>query len=504
MSAAAGDSLSCAAALTAVTEGMTYPELLEPVRVSIDKQLKLLRTAKDWTGVDHTLKSLNALLPHVPGQEGIKVKGMIFDALLNRLLAGNKEDDVFSLGTDLESYAQELDTSRADLAAKQLLAQLGDTKKAALLTELSDAIVSLSGVMGDEQRVEAAQALVQRIQAARKPAEFYQLAYCVSSVLDGVDSHLASKLAESVIARLIQRLAATTRDEQVVELVQASLMMSNWLTANDLLVVTDHLVTVLERAESPQVLDSIARGVVHIRKVQARLADQSIQTVLLTPGVVPLHWNASLTHMVMLSESKKVDDSIQSSLDRLTKRVRENKKVKPPTDPGGKPGIRSDDSRRILSVGALCSTLPGTAAPNLPAELADSLMDLFQTTADSDELDALARIAQVLSLQQRQRTATLAELLIEGCQSATPKATVLQELALLFCRMDRQELVNLLKHPACVSRVREAILNEFRRRDERTPTTYWAFVKWLNDTAPDIDLRSPPRRLAGPLPLAGR
>ena len=56
-----------------------------------------------------------------------------------------------------------------------------------------------------------------------------------------------------------------------------------------------------------------------------------------------------------------------------------------------------------------------------------------------------------------------------------------------------ESLVELLKHPACVGLMREAVLRELGRQHGRSFRSVWDAVAWLQQHRPDLDLTSPPR-----------
>jgi hypothetical protein len=63
-----------------------------------------------------------------------------------------------------------------------------------------------------------------------------------------------------------------------------------------------------------------------------------------------------------------------------------------------------------------------------------------------------------------------------------------------------ESLVGLLKHPACVGLLREAVLRELGRQHERSFRSVWDAVAWLQQHRPDIDLNSPLRLSRDPPP----
>jgi hypothetical protein len=73
-------------------------------------------------------------------------------------------------------------------------------------------------------------------------------------------------------------------------------------------------------------------------------------------------------------------------------------------------------------------------------------------------------------------------------------AILLQTSQLPPCRFSPQELVELLKLPACVGRPREVILRHLGRTYDRHFANLWEFVDWAHEYHPELDLTTPPKR----------
>ena len=63
-----------------------------------------------------------------------------------------------------------------------------------------------------------------------------------------------------------------------------------------------------------------------------------------------------------------------------------------------------------------------------------------------------------------------------------------------------QELVELLKMPTCVGKVRRLILDQLGNRYHRRFASQWDFVRYAEDQGLNFDFKSPPQRPPQKLP----
>jgi hypothetical protein len=70
----------------------------------------------------------------------------------------------------------------------------------------------------------------------------------------------------------------------------------------------------------------------------------------------------------------------------------------------------------------------------------------------------------------------------------------------LPCRLDTQDLVELLKMPTCTRDVRRVVLDHLGNRFGRRFQTHWDFVRFAHDQRLDLDFTSPPKRPSRKLP----
>jgi hypothetical protein len=64
----------------------------------------------------------------------------------------------------------------------------------------------------------------------------------------------------------------------------------------------------------------------------------------------------------------------------------------------------------------------------------------------------------------------------------------------LPCRLSTQQVVELLKSPACVGPARRVVLDQLGHRYHRRFADLWEFVAWAQEHEPTLDLTTPPQR----------
>lgn len=70
----------------------------------------------------------------------------------------------------------------------------------------------------------------------------------------------------------------------------------------------------------------------------------------------------------------------------------------------------------------------------------------------------------------------------------------------LPCRLDTQDLVEMLKFPTCVGEVRRVILDQLGNRYHQRFVTHWDFVRYAQDHNLNLDFTTPPQRPDAKLP----
>jgi hypothetical protein len=70
----------------------------------------------------------------------------------------------------------------------------------------------------------------------------------------------------------------------------------------------------------------------------------------------------------------------------------------------------------------------------------------------------------------------------------------------LPCRLDTQDLVEMLKFPTCVGEVRRVILDQLGNRYHQHFATHWDFVRYAEEHGLNLDFTTPPQRPDPKLP----
>ena len=98
--------------------------------------------------------------------------------------------------------------------------------------------------------------------------------------------------------------------------------------------------------------------------------------------------------------------------------------------------------------------------------------------------------------QQRRVAAVVAALGLSANDSASfvTWPTLQPALEPVPYRLSTAQLAELLKHPMCVGAARRAVLDQLGNRYHRRFPDVWAFVRFVKESLPDIDLTSPPQR----------
>jgi hypothetical protein len=68
----------------------------------------------------------------------------------------------------------------------------------------------------------------------------------------------------------------------------------------------------------------------------------------------------------------------------------------------------------------------------------------------------------------------------------------------LRCRLDTQDLVDLLKMPTCFGEIRNVVLKHLGNRYGRTFADQWEFVRYAEEHHLGLDFTTPPKRPARP------
>jgi hypothetical protein len=128
-------------------------------------------------------------------------------------------------------------------------------------------------------------------------------------------------------------------------------------------------------------------------------------------------------------------------------------------------------------------------------DLCGSALLLLLPTGDSlFEQDVLQQdfTRAVEQLAPRLSPARLQEMLMHSA-NARSRAPLMAALSQRAEGMDVQQVVDLLKHPACGVQLRDALRGVLARQLGQPFASHWEMIAWLRQNRPDLDLETPPR-----------
>jgi hypothetical protein len=163
--------------------------------------------------------------------------------------------------------------------------------------------------------------------------------------------------------------------------------------------------------------------------------------------------------------------------------------------------VAEEGASRLLQ--SLDSEVATAAAWILARRITDeSAGCLDQGEASDLRLGSLERFLTIATRQQvGRRSVTIALAIGISANGPAPGFLFLPAVAEpLPCRFPTQNLVELLKMPTCVGKVRRVILDQLGNRYGRRFDTHWDFVRYAQEQGLDLDFTTPPRRPGRKLP----
>jgi hypothetical protein len=153
----------------------------------------------------------------------------------------------------------------------------------------------------------------------------------------------------------------------------------------------------------------------------------------------------------------------------------------------------------------LAEALEALAGRLGPEESSTAARLLFETMGEVNNPAAWQTLAETLSLllgrlepaEAADRALLVARAIGGGASPPTRLcglAILLQALQPPPCRLDTQQLVDLLKMPTCVGSARDVVLQMLGQKCNRHFSDLWQFVEYAHDHRPDLDLTTPPKR----------
>jgi hypothetical protein len=151
---------------------------------------------------------------------------------------------------------------------------------------------------------------------------------------------------------------------------------------------------------------------------------------------------------------------------------------------------------------ALAARLFGQQAQETASDVLGAMEAAMEPAALGRLGEALAALAPRLNPEQaREVCGTAATLLLQALAASETGAGDKQEsarsgLAVLAGKMERDQLIELLKQPTCVGTASEIVLRRLSERLGRPLTTVWQLAAYLAESDAGIDLSAPAQKRA--------
>jgi tRNA A-37 threonylcarbamoyl transferase component Bud32 len=344
--------------------------------------------------------------------------------------------------------AARMDPKDAAQAAAALARAIQDTRDPAALRELVDGLAAVAARMESKDAAQAAAALIRPIQDTRDPAALRELARALSALAARMESKDAARTAAALIRPIQDAIHDARNPAALRELARALSAVAARMESKDAAQAAAQAAAALARAiqdtRNPAALRELVDGLAAVAarmdpKDAAQTAATLTQAIQDTRNPYALSVLAGgLAAVAARMESK---DAAQAAVTVL--RIMADM-----TGPSG-----SRDSVQLLD--ALLSTPPGPEVP--------------------------LRAASVTGAGAGQLLASLPFLVA----AAEPPPS----------RLSTQQLVELLKSPACVGVARRVVLDRLGDRYQRHFADLWEFVAWANAHPElNLDLTTPPQR----------
>jgi hypothetical protein len=446
--------------------------------------------AGEW----NSLSEVVAAVAEKGDPDAIRTVVAVFARQTLEMVMGNAVDNGFGRsvsGPALAAVTGHVDLEAATAITRKAL-ELVPKAKAVQLSELSQVMAAVAGKADPELTRLAATAVVRRALELLSEAhedELEDVSVVVAAVGEkgGPDATrpLAAAIARrvlklwpqhprrpqkvmAVVAPHLDQETATTLTRQLIELVSKA-------DANELESLTDAM-TVAEKAD-PETTRAAAAA---ISRRALDLFKGNEHLVRLAEWVARLDWEAAaaLTRQA-LELVPKADADQLSSLSRIIAVA--DRKGHPEAARAAAVVI----ARRARELLAL-KLLPGASVEETPG---DTWHIVYALHAAQDRVEWAPQPEAVAELG--------CQLLFQGDSQDNRVWDEAKRLPAVLGSLLRgasvESLVHLLKHPACVGLMREAVLRELGRQHDRSFRSVWDAVAWLQQHRPDIDLNSPPR-----------
>jgi hypothetical protein len=386
-------------------------------------------------------------------------------------------------------------------AATTLVQLIKETKVPGALSALAGGLSAVAAHMEarDAARATAqvATTLVQAIKDTKDPIALHQLALGLSAVAARMEARDAARVTAQAATTLAQAIKDTKDRNDLHHLGQGLSAVAARMEAKDAASVTAQAATtfvqVIKDTKEPFALYGLAQGLWEMAarmeardaaRVTAQAATTLAQAIKDTKDPITLFWLAEgLSAVAGRMEAK---DAAQAA----TTLVQAIKGTKDP-----------------IALAALARPLSAVAARmearDAARVTAQATTTLAQAIKDTDILSRLARsgLSLVLSAMTPAEIPSRSTMAASAVASPAGTGSPLSSLALLLpaaepppCRLSPQQLVELLKMPACIGEARRVVLDHLGYRYRRSFGDTWEFVRFAQQEQLALDLTTPPQR----------
>jgi hypothetical protein len=402
-------------------------------------------------------EGLAALSVKLEARQAQALCAPIATRLANALAGGTDDTDTDGLALlvrGLEVLAVRLEPRTAHELAAQLAAARGKTSSVLARLFQAQGLAALAGQLDPKDAQALAVKLAAGVAKAAEPGELGSLARALTALTGRLDQGAASLLTAGAGRRMSRALQRTNWQNLGKEL---SLLAAR-LDPTTAKALAAELAVRVRTAEDAGELSGPAEAL-------AALAGR------LAPGEA---------RRLCLPAAGKLVDALEQTPDSAS------------------PLLAS----LAEALAALAGRLEAGAAGKLCGGAAAKLLRAQEKTSDPAAREKLLLALAALSARlDGKAVRALAPRVIDAlARSGGPTRPLVAEQwqvrwQLLADRLDVQQAVDLLKHPACVGAPRAALLRSLGKRCGRSFASVWDLVEWLQKNEPGIDL-SPPRKPA--------
>ncbi|HKI33425.1 MAG TPA: serine/threonine-protein kinase, partial [Gemmataceae bacterium] len=453
----------------------------------------LVQVSKDTKNAD-ALYSLALGLSAVAARLEAKDAAQAATTLVQVIKDTKNAGALRSLVWSLSAVAARLEAKDAAQAATTLVRVIKDTKNADALQYLPWGLSAVAARLEAGDAAQAATTLVQVIKDTKEPLALRSLAEGLSAVAARMEARDAATVTAQAAATLLPVIRDTKNADALRSLAWGLSALAARMEAQDAATVAAQAATTLLRAikdtKEPLALRSLAEG---LSAVAARMEANDAATVTAQAA----------TTLLQVSKDTKDPRALQYlawGLSAVAARLEAKDVAQAATTLAQ---ALKDTDNPSVPLGPLAEGLSAVAARLEAKDAAQAAATLIQGMDDPEDLlpwraqPLSALLSAVPRAEIPSRTTTVASAVALPAGTGHPLtilALLIPAAGPLPCRLSTQQLVELLKRPACVGKVRRIILDHLGNHYRRTFADVWEFVRFAKEQNLDLDFTTPPQR----------